>query len=321
MTEKCIRMFLLAMICLWATSSHASLLDQPNQIKENLARGKISAKEIPNPHWKRDACKACHRSAPFTRANIRTFKSDVLCGNCHNPWSKASFNHPTGMSIPKNMYRRMPEVFFESVKTLGGDLTRKMNCLTCHDLVMQCLESRKEEKFSNPLFLRTGPFRDRVQLCFYCHKAKNYNRYNPHEQIKNGKIVKNTCSLCHKNVKNLNSDTATKDIRLRSEKDINKLCTNCHPWRPHPGWEMAITQKKPTNHLVKPSRAMKARMMKMKNEMGIDLPLGPKTGKVTCSTCHNPHQKGVIKSATHKTGPGNPRKLRIIKSCSFCHEI
>lgn len=298
-----------------AHAAKQSLLNIPEQIRPLLLRKQISQKDIPNPHWRDDACIACHKSQTASRRNIRSRSMKVLCENCHNSNTKAAFIHPTDVSISNTMWRSIPGNFKKSLNTIPWRQSKIVNCMSCHDMKAQCLKRRKGEKKYNSLFLRKGPFRDRVQLCFYCHSAKKFKRFNPHKQKINNKINRDSCALCHLNTHRSDLN----NLPLRSSRDLNKLCVNCHPWRPHPGWEIARTQKKQTNHLVRPSQSMIRRMKRMKRKTGVTLPIG-KSGEIDCSTCHNPHQKGIIMSKWTHHGADKPKRLRIKKSCSYCHD-
>lgn len=300
------------------------LLRSPGKIKALLKSGKLLSIDVPNPHWQRQSCVACHiGESGFNRRNLRTQDPAQLCGECHNEFSKAAFIHPTGLPIPTDMWRGMPDVFRRSLGSINRKYRKEVTCVTCHDLKIQCLQSRSQEKVFNPNFFRLGPYHNRVSMCFFCHDPSQYKRFSPHKQIVRGKLDKKSCNMCHQNTKKLTSKTRSKDIKLYSSDDLNKLCINCHPTRPHPGWEFAIFKKKKedVNHLVIPSKEVKRRMEFTKVEIGVELPLDQKNGKIHCATCHNPHEKGVVKSKMGGTGAGSKNRLRIKKPCSYCHDI
>jgi len=215
----------------------------------------------------------------------------------------------------------MPSSFKQSLVSLGSG-KNKMSCLTCHDVVMQCLDSRKSEKTFNPSFFRKGPYRDRTKLCFYCHDKKDYQRFSPHDQVSQGKVKSERCNVCHVNTKKLTSKTSEKDVTFHAKEDMTQLCTNCHPWKPHPGWEFSFSRvKKTPNHLVKPTDSMLKQMKQMEQKTGVRLPLEMGTGKIYCATCHNPHEKGVIKSVSANAGADSKRRVRMKKLCAYCHDF
>jgi predicted CXXCH cytochrome family protein len=299
------------------------LFNEPTKIKALLKNGSLKQHQVPDPHWKKNGCIACHRSNSASRSNLRTDDDTWLCGNCHDENSKAAFIHPTGQKIPQAMWRRMPAAFRNSVQEVGGKTRSKLTCYSCHEMKMACLDSRLEEKVFNRSFFRGGPYHNRVTMCFYCHDDKLYKRFDPHKQIVRGRVDKKSCNLCHRNSKKLTSRTKLKDVRLHSSDDLSKLCINCHPWRPHPGWEFAITKtkKKAANHLVKPSKEVVKRMEFTKLKVGIELPLAQNNGEIHCATCHNPHQKGVIADKLFDVGADHRNRLRVEKACSYCHDF
>ena len=100
------------------------------------------------------------------------------------------------------------------------------------------------------------------------------------------------------------------------EKDLNETCQGCHVSRPHPrSMTFGGAQDEGWVHFVEPPDEVRERMLKIKGETGIDLPLDPTNGKVFCATCHNPHEfKGgpVAQQPKHR--------LRTDDICQVCHE-
>lgn len=74
------------------------------------------------------------------------------------------------------------------------------------------------------------------------------------------------------------------------------------------------------NLLVEPSFEMLRTLAKNETAMDVLLPLVPRN-RVTCSTCHNPHQKGVIRREAAAKGADAPDKLRLPspRLCFACH--
>ena len=58
----------------------------------------------------------------------------------------------------------------------------------------------------------------------------------------------------------------------------------------------------------------------MEKKNNIVLPLEPGSGKVFCGTCHNPHEKGVIKLKAAAKGADANKRLRMQKICKNCHD-
>ena len=50
-----------------AAAGAVNLLGQTEEIPGLLKAGKITVAQIPNPHWRADACLTCHRSTPSAR--------------------------------------------------------------------------------------------------------------------------------------------------------------------------------------------------------------------------------------------------------------
>ena len=89
------------------------------------------------------------------------------------------------------------------------------------------------------------------------------------------------------------------------------MCTGCHPGKRHPGGG---------NHLVKPPVEILEYKLKMEKKNNVVFPLEPGTGKVFCGTCHNPHEKGIIKEKAAAKGAGSKKRLRMQQLCGNCHD-
>jgi hypothetical protein len=72
--------------------------------------------------------------------------------------------------------------------------------------------------------------------------------------------------------------------------------------------------------LVTPSAKTLNNMNKAQERLYIILPIVPR-GRITCSTCHNPHQEGVIQRTAAARGAETKGKLRLPDLCFACHEI
>lgn len=292
------------------------LFTQTQEIPQLLARGQLTARQIPNPHWRADGCPACHAGAPTKAApKLRDGDFDRLCNVCHDAVSPHSYIHPTGMPLPAEMARRAPRTFQESIQRAGG----KVTCITCHDLPAQCLPARARERALNPRFFRDGPYRDRTALCYRCHDGMAYTRLNPHDQVdERGRPREERCLVCHRHVpRPAEGESAKADFNVPGE--LTGLCTGCHPWVPHPGGAFAFSNKEGPNHLVVPSAGVARRMQQQARAQGITLPLDPSTGKVYCGTCHNVHARGVLPGAAGR-GAESQDRLRSPQLCLSCHE-
>ena len=269
-----------------------------------------------NPHWNSNYCQTCHASTP-TKAKLSLIHTNVstLCITCHQQNITEKHIHPIGMKPGSNMLSRMSVAFRDSLDAQG-----QLACATCHDIPMQCLSSRKNEQELNSKFLRGGPYYARSGICFSCHDESKYQRLNPHDQIdENGTINRASCTLCHRDEPNLGEKSTIDKLYFSIENDLSTLCTRCHPWKPHPGASFSFNKKRQANHLRVPPSAMLQRMQVQQNKMGIILPLDPTNGKIFCGTCHNPHEKGILKHAADK-GADSKYRLRHTKICINCHD-
>jgi len=290
------------------------------QIPGLLSKGKLTVEQIPNPHWKDEACLACHtqdgkRASP---ANLRPMKNGAVCLNCHDARFDHSYIHPVDIKPGTDMLRTISAPFKESLQKLNG----KISCMTCHDLTKQCLAKKKKEQGMNPQFFRGGPFKTRSEQCFACHNDEHYQRLNPHDQVdKKGRLKENTCRVCHSgSLTSLKQAKSIDKVKFHLTNNLEKMCWGCHPWTPHPGGQFSFfSTKKGPNHLVKPSKYVQESLDNMSKRHNIDLPLEPGSGRVYCGTCHNPHEKGVIKNKRAAKGADSKRRLRAQNICQYCH--
>jgi len=316
--------FLLVLLCALtapaldaAGMSRNALLNAPEKIPGLIADRKIRYEEIPNPHWNTQDCATCHRSTPRGKSlNLRGKSIDALCGYCHIGKYDHTYIHPSDIPLPKAMRNRLGKAFKDSLAADG-----KVTCAICHDIKAQCLSSRMNEKRINPLFMRGGPYRVRSEVCYQCHDISGYPRRNAHDQIDdNGKIKEYTCLICHDSSKNLDNATGIREVGFNVKDNLARVCGSCHDPKPHPSGNFTFTSKGVPNHLVIPPAAMKTRMQQSEKEKSVLLPLDPTTGKVFCATCHNPHEKGVIKNPAAAKGADEKNRLRTNNICTNCHD-
>ncbi|MFQ5464817.1 MAG: hypothetical protein ACE5EI_02700 [Thermodesulfobacteriota bacterium] len=154
--------------------------------------------------------------------------------------------------------------------------------------------------------------------------AKKSPLVNPHEQISDeGVILWESCLVCHANLPDITVEKTIKDAKLRFAEDLDMLCRNCHVVKPHPAVEgvgPAMMQMKAPDHLVKPSRDIVLNIRLSMKEVQTVLPLDPSTGKILCVTCHNPHERGLVRGR-HDTGADTFARLRTpgLDICQYCH--
>ncbi len=307
--------------------SERRLLEQVEEIPRLLSQKKLNAELIPDPHWREDACVACHQGNP-TDGNARLRgKGDInaLCNNCHDVVSVHSYIHAVGMAPSPEKKSRMPTQFLQAVTRGNGMIT----CISCHDLPMQCRKERFGERGLNPLFFRGGPYTSRTGLCFNCHDPGHYERLNPHDQITDlGELNTQVCIVCHQAVPKRREAKSIDDVTFNVSDDLNKLCTGCHPWRPHPGGSWARFSSRSDsagpNHLIVPPPEVLKRLKAVEKSKDMVLPLDPATGRIFCATCHNPHERGVQRQRRADRGADGYQRLRSSGSnqmiCQSCHD-
>lgn len=147
---------------------------------------------------------------------------------------------------------------------------------------------------------------------------------NPHEQINDvGEVLWENCLICHRNVPDIKKEKSIDDVLLRFEGDINDLCYDCHPVAKHPGREdigAAMSGMEAPDHLVVPSKIVQMNRRLAMKDVPTLIPLEPKTGKVLCVSCHNPHERGVL-SGRADWGADSFMRLRSegLDICQYCH--
>lgn len=283
-----------------------------------------AAAAVDNPHWNDDpeACRACHESAKGEQ--LRDKNINRMCNRCHEADYIESYIHAVGMEPPETFLQRMPEDFRAAIKRGGGDVT----CIACHDLTLQCDPERRKLKARNPRFFRGGPYGSRTGLCFNCHSPKKYERYNPHDQITDeGELDTQTCIVCHRVIPNRSQARSIDDVQFNQPKNLEELCTGCHPYTPHPGgqWAGSLSgggQGGGPNHLVVPPKPIQKRLRSHRQAKNIVMPLEPGTGRIFCATCHNPHERGVQYRHRADKGADGVHRLRRgrYQICRACHD-
>lgn len=256
-----------------------------------------------NLHYTGKYCGECHEKTPKKGGNkFLRFGGDFtqLC-KCHG-YTSSNYLHPVDIEPSEEKKAKIPKKEFP----LSNG---KVTCSTCHDIYMQCQDSPQLNQF-NKRFLRGAPYVRRTDLCFKCHDEKKYKMLDPHNQLnENGDIIAEKCLYCH--VEKPDEKTATfKEVKLIGNLEI--LCQRCHGERIHPA---------NANHLHKPSEVTLAIMKEGEKQYGIVLPLDS-DGRISCPTCHNPHEKGVIPAdRSGAKGAGEKFRHRLPgQICMACHQ-
>ncbi|MEN8130706.1 MAG: hypothetical protein ABFS45_11040 [Pseudomonadota bacterium] len=294
------------------------MLGQPEKISGWIVKKQLRFEQIPNPHWNNNDCIACHRKTPVgAKLHLRGKSIDELCEYCHSGVFDHSYIHPTSVPLKGDMRKRLPTEFADNL-----DAKKRLSCATCHEIEAQCLTKRRNEQRINPLFFRSGPYRGRTELCFKCHDESGYQRRNAHDQIgDDGKIKANSCRICHDKTEGLERAGNIQEVGFNVKDNLVRVCGGCHVLKPHPSGNYSFSSTKgEPNHLVVPSKEIRGKMQESEKAHDVVLPLDPITGRVFCATCHNPHEKGVIKDKAAAKGADEPKRLRTKNICTNCHD-
>ncbi len=262
-----------------------------------------------NIHYNTNYCTECHTNYPknpeIAKRNLK-FNGDykLLC-KCHYEGAGKD-PHPVDIIPSQEIKTRIPSGFPLS--------NGKITCDTCHDISIQCKDIR-EVYYRQEKFLRGGLYSNILDECFLCHDSNKFKKYNPHKQLdKNDDIIKETCLYCHSEVP---------DIKLRDNKAESKLitsptalCRGCHMNTSGTSLHDKHISRIPTADVLDRIRATE-------KKFNIKLPLTA-DGKVTCITCHNPHEKnlipdyrsGAIEAEKYDTSSGFSGAV-----CTKCHEM
>lgn len=278
------------------TTCH-KLHDSTYGMRDAYARVIYDAK-IPNPHGNRFLCVACHpgKIKEGTEVPLGANRDiNKLCNGCHERDGVRKAPHSVGVTSSSESTWRMDY--------LGYPLDQgKLTCITCHDEV-----SHRRPDPANPKFLRGGPYADKDQFCYRCHLEDKEQLNNPHRQIDPfGRIRKESCLFCHRKEPDRAKARAPGNYEMVG--DEISICANCHKDRPHPDRDHNVTM---------PS-AMITKKTEYERRHQVTLPLTD-TNMVQCSTCHNPHAKGVLKG---ESGVGAGSKWRVPdfrEVCAPCH--
>ncbi len=249
-------------------------------------------------HYTGQYCKACHTTVPEGKADMRLkYGGDynLLC-KCHAP---ESYVHPVDLAPSHGLAKRIPT----QLPLEDG----KVTCLTCHDIHRQC--SRREFDTTS---VRGAPYPNRLDFCYLCHDQSAYQPYNPHiQKTASGEKNPKTCLYCHAKVPDENVDTYES---VQFVGDLVNLCQRCH--------RIDGNHSGNFDHMVKPSKKLLAVMKNMEVKFDIILPLDA-DGKLTCITCHNPHDKGIIpESLPSAKGAGAKFRHRLPERiCIECHRM
>jgi hypothetical protein len=273
-----------------------------------FAQEEETVSETTDIHFSYKYCLVCHEQIPEKggKNKFLKFGGDYteLC-KCHS-YTPGTYIHPVDIVPSEEKRSKIPK----DLPLQDG----KVTCLTCHDMYLQCQDNPRYKRL-NKRFLRGAPYVSRTTLCFRCHDEKKYKMLDPHNQLtETGAIIIEKCLYCH--VEKPDEKTATfKEVKLIGNLEV--LCFRCH-------FRQSQLHPINANHLRKPNKTIIENMKETEKKFGIILPLNYE-GKITCSTCHNPHERGVIpRDRPSAKGASEKYRLRLsgekLQICVACHK-
>jgi hypothetical protein len=297
-----------------------SLGGESNLNKEETAK---------NPHGDPALCSSCHTSAVGGRGALY-FDGNVsqLCHSCHDGRLATDEVHPVDVVPSAAIARKIPSDF----PLEDGMLT----CLSCHDVARDCKAGRIAD-MPGHILLRGAPVSYPLAFCFRCHAQENYRPFNAHDQLEAGKAKTDTCDWCHVKVPDVNSrleEGASYALRSKSFG----VCSNCHRVADdHPTgdshmnaipsenmmWYMSAYEIEPQMHLPFDQLLEYVRAAKRSpRSIALD-----ENGRITCYSCHNPHEKGLLPNWNLRSIGAEPKhavnhRLRAREgiACRACHQ-
>ncbi|MCG3131430.1 MAG: hypothetical protein FLDDKLPJ_02222 [Phycisphaerae bacterium] len=290
-----------------------------------------------SPHWRADGCAACHEGDTKSPGPVPRERVDVLCLTCHDGKSAVRERHPVG--------RRFTS---DQVENPGNWplVDGRLSCVTCHDFSAHCRVAPQRPR-DNPHFLReSAGAGGSAANCGVCHAAARAPRHNPHLMTDPGTGAgEASCGFCHSGPV-ASGASAVRTGRAALHTDEVTLCGACHAEHVdffEPGHTGALMTASLVDQLRRWTReelsetggrdlpaasSPTAEPGADSATFGLGLPLDA-AGRITCSTCHNPHERGVfpVESPLGKGGLTFPRdvvapaQLRAPPTtlCGACH--
>jgi predicted CXXCH cytochrome family protein len=299
-----------------------------------------------SPHWKRGKCSACHTSSKPGRNTLKAGGDiNALCNQCHQEKHNREV-HPTGIPVSSAGLKQPKSLPLAD---------NRINCLTCHQLEKH-QQADKSPLDKNPYFLRqageevlnffsqqkkasdstyslarmqtslsqeqpatpekSGEEKEQKEypytLCYECHPQENYRQFDPHryQLVDEGTINREMCLLCHSDIPNLFT-TDPKEFKLKAK--LEDYCIGCHS-------EQVKAHPMRKDHYGKRvSKEFYDIINSFGNIAAYFIPLSNE--RLVCTTCHNPHQRGVSHNKAAMKGEDERWRLRFVgyEMCNICH--
>lgn len=273
-------------------------------------------------------CQSCHRihGGRDNKLLVASNKNSALCGTCHSDrYAKDKLQSGQMGTHPVNIVSQTVKIPDE-IKKEGGKLGEKgeIICQTCH-------QPHFAEKKASILVKRN----EDSALCRTCHTQEGRVQNTKHNMalkdaedtnIRGQKVGQSgVCSACHVPHRGKGPRMWARPL-AKGEDPMADLCLSCHS-------EGKIAEHKLVGVNSHPVGREMARLRR-----AVDLPgyseggiktVGDEAGRVTCASCHNPHQWEPIDPGK-SSKPGDPsdasnRFLRVANDgpdsalCQTCH--
>jgi uncharacterized Zn finger protein (UPF0148 family) len=309
-------------------------------------RRSVSAPAAENsPHWKKGSCSACHTGGNPGKNDLKA-GGDInrLCNECHRE-KHLSEVHPSAIAVVKAGIQQS-----KNLPLYAG----RISCLTCHLLKghskpdksvlsqnpyflrrpraellaffnkqeksdqLAFLSARRRPRFSSPQLTVSKNKKSKQQsytyaLCYECHPREHYLQFNVHRNQLTGednRINQEMCYMCHKEM----PDASTSNPRgFQLKTKLDDYCTGCHA-------EQVKAHPAEVDHFGKmPSEGVLSVIKGFTKTGNYFLPFSNQ--RIVCTTCHNPHQRGVSRNKATMKGEDERWRLRFVgyEICAICH--
>ncbi len=246
---------------------------EPKYLRDEFVALAVRSARI-RPHYQLSLCRSCHKekpkapkgspgAQPLSEIPLLDPDPNKLCNRCHESGLSVSNAHPI-VKVAKKDGIDYPSRIPKDWPLYEGWLT----CLTCHTAGDSPIFDPK-----NKSFVRGGPYSNRNDICWVCHRREEFAEINPHSDINSGE----GCEFCHDSKPDMKKSIDIEKMKFKG--DIVLLCIRCHDVNPHPG---------SANHTGPPNQDL---MKEANITIPKEFPLDGK-GRMTCATCHNPHAGG-----------------------------
>jgi hypothetical protein len=232
-----------------------------------------------------------------------------MCLTCHDGEHARRERHPIGRSFASDQV---------TLPAGWPALDGKLGCATCHTLRHACSRPGTRPP-ATPAFVRDYDGVDLAGFCARCHvDDQTHHRFNPHAvQYVNDRVNESACGFCH--LPGITEhERLSRSGRAHLRTGEPTLCLSCH--RHH------VDYFSPGHVGARVSPKIKAALTTSDEARNLPLAAGE---TVTCSTCHNPHQRGVfVESSVLARGGTTPERQTGALAmrgfgktiCGACHE-